>query len=80
MNPPLQVTRPPAIEVQKETKKPSEEGLKNGEQKTAYAMSVSDWSSDVCSSDLALVRMASGAPRSEIKEERSGGQDRKSVV
>src|SRR3546814_18846966 len=30
-------------------------------QKTAYEMRISDWSSDVCSSDLLLFRLASGA-------------------
>src|SRR3546814_4112836 len=29
-------------------------------QKTAYEMRISDWSSDVCSSDLALLAQASG--------------------
>src|SRR3546814_3221150 len=32
-------------------------------QKTAYEMRISDWSSDVCSSDLWLRRMALGNPR-----------------
>src|SRR3546814_6395444 len=31
-------------------------------QKTAYEMRISDWSSDVCSSDLALGRRQSGGP------------------
>src|SRR3546814_4084033 len=31
-------------------------------QKTAYEMRISDWSSDVCSSDLALGAMALAAP------------------
>src|SRR3546814_7152965 len=30
-------------------------------QKTAYEMLISDWSSDVCSSDLGAVRLAQGA-------------------
>src|SRR3546814_1359583 len=32
-------------------------------QKTAYEMRISDWSSDVCSSDLALSEALVGAPR-----------------
>src|SRR3546814_10694583 len=32
-------------------------------QKTAYEMRISDWSSDVCSSDLHLVLVGSGAPK-----------------
>src|SRR3546814_13500184 len=32
-------------------------------QKTAYEMRISDWSSDVCSSDLASVKIASGMPK-----------------
>src|SRR3546814_10376124 len=32
-------------------------------QKTAYEMRISDWSSDVCSSDLALIDCSHGMPR-----------------
>src|SRR3546814_3290490 len=32
-------------------------------QKTAYEMRISDWSSDVCSSDLAHARAVPGKPR-----------------
>src|SRR3546814_6106434 len=32
-------------------------------QKTAYEMRISDWSSDVCSSDLGFVKNLSGGPR-----------------
>src|SRR3546814_8313946 len=34
-------------------------------QKTAYEMRISDWSSDVCSSDLAFLRLFKGMPESE---------------
>src|SRR3546814_2146175 len=33
-------------------------------QKTAYEMRISDWSSDVCSSDLAFLRLFKGMPES----------------
>src|SRR3546814_6338437 len=38
-------------------------------QKTAYEMRISDWSSDVCSSDLEALR------RQERSQERAGGAD-----
>src|SRR3546814_8183599 len=38
-------------------------------QKTAYEMRISDWSSDVCSSDLAL-RPRSPSPRSSVRSSR----------
>src|SRR3546814_4469296 len=39
-------------------------------QKTAYEMRISDWSSDVCSSDLFLDRMAvQGSPRRRLAED-----------
>src|SRR5881628_270952 len=44
-------------------------------QKTAYEMSVSDWSSDVCSSDLVspfVVKHASGAPAYALRVEYGG--------
>src|SRR3546814_7409026 len=34
-------------------------------QKTAYEMRISDWSSDVCSSDLAVVRREAGSAAGE---------------
>src|SRR3546814_2586556 len=41
-------------------------------QKTAYEMRISDWSSDVCSSDLEpLLRLACGGPAD--RDPRSGG-------
>src|SRR3546814_20519736 len=40
-------------------------------QKTAYEMRISDWSSDVCSSDLTLsARLRQGAPRHEQQTHR----------
>src|SRR3546814_4747977 len=36
-------------------------------QKTAYDMRISDWSSDVCSSDLRLVRVFRPGPRAREK-------------
>src|SRR3546814_7690916 len=36
-------------------------------QKTAYEMRISDWSSDVCSSDLALARIETGRPDVDAK-------------
>src|SRR3546814_13226206 len=49
-------------------------------QKTAYEMRISDWSSDVCSSDLGNVRVTQAgmtltAPRMTIAYTRSGGTD-----
>src|SRR3546814_5581541 len=35
-------------------------------QKTAYEMRISDWSSDVCSSDLYRSRQAEGAARGQL--------------
>src|SRR3546814_8900560 len=58
-------------------------------QKTAYEMRISDWSSDVCSSDLGTVNEAAGAislfcvPESDYISGQvliAGGGDRKSVV
>src|SRR3546814_2731664 len=44
-------------------------------QKTAYEMRISDWSSDVCSSDLALCRPVGGRRALAQKQERwNGGQ------
>src|SRR3546814_18842094 len=37
-------------------------------QKTAYEMRISDWSSDVCSSDLDIVRRALQSPLRQIAE------------
>src|SRR3546814_5595519 len=37
-------------------------------QKTAYEMRISDWSSDVCSSDLALGLMARYSPRHQATQ------------
>src|SRR3546814_6617188 len=41
-------------------------------QKTAYEMRISDWSSDVCSSDLAIYRR-SGGERPPSRRRRNGG-------
>src|SRR3546814_16272123 len=44
-------------------------------QKTAYEMRISDWSSDVCSSDLGTVttsRSPSRSPRMDSRPDRSG--------
>src|SRR3546814_5543975 len=62
-------------------------------QKTAYEMRISDWSSDVCSSDLAFKVILGEAPfgpggdgpgviasRFAAGRQRDGGRDRKSVV
>src|SRR3546814_11560487 len=54
-------------------------------QKTAYEMRISDWSSDVCSSDLLLRRRRQHAqprrdPRTLSRKTRSGRQDRKYEV
>src|SRR3546814_2790169 len=44
-------------------------------QKTAYEMRISDWSSDVCSSDLhQLVSLAALAVGAEIHVEQTGGR------
>src|SRR3546814_6548045 len=40
-------------------------------QKTAYEMRISDWSSDVCSSDLQAIR-DSGLEADEVSNERTG--------
>src|SRR3546814_2404557 len=46
-------------------------------QKTAYEMRISDWSSDVCSSDLSEPRQGKRArPRSSEKIEIAGSQPR----
>src|SRR3546814_5827133 len=54
-------------------------------QKTAYEMRISDWSSDVCSSDLqggpcarqhAFARRSSGRPRARNADGSDGRQDR----
>src|SRR3546814_6049762 len=48
-------------------------------QKTAYEMRISDWSSDVCSSDRAAAALAGaggGDPRSRIARARGLGQAR----
>src|SRR3546814_11196391 len=42
-------------------------------QKTAYEMRISDWSSDVCSSDLALVAEAADADRLTLDGEFAAG-------
>src|SRR3546814_10855640 len=48
-------------------------------QKTAYEMRISDWSSDVCSSDLAVVQRlhvgATGVDHRLDREEHAGFQD-----
>src|SRR3546814_15900963 len=59
-------------------------------QKTAYEMRISDWSSDVCSSDLSCTRSATSTParsgrrpaarRSSFRRWRRARTDRKSVV
>src|SRR3546814_21000327 len=56
-------------------------------QKTAYEMRISDWSSDVCSSDLTPTRIQSRAARLSSLTQRAGriaprgpGSDRKSDV
>src|SRR3546814_5576948 len=43
-------------------------------QKTAYEMRISDWSSDVCSSDLMLGRRLRHDAMAEIEDERPIGQ------
>src|SRR3546814_9770799 len=43
-------------------------------QKTAYEMRISDWSSDVCSSDLARARAHVGDQGGGIAGQRRGGQ------
>src|SRR3546814_10439936 len=46
-------------------------------QKTAYEMRISDWSSDVCSSDLAariVDRIDQAAPGLEVERERAGSE------
>src|SRR3546814_4735368 len=48
-------------------------------QKTAYEMRISDWSSDVCSSDLAVavpVRLAGGRRRQPVYPRRQGAAGR----
>src|SRR3546814_2546116 len=40
-------------------------------QKTAYEMRISDWSSDVCSSDLPALRVADGVGRPALTAERA---------
>src|SRR3546814_11013731 len=40
-------------------------------QKTAYEMRISDWSSDVCSSDLSRERAAAGAPHQASRRPRT---------
>src|SRR3546814_10150880 len=44
-------------------------------QKTAYEMRISDWSSDVCSSDLVAVVLAEGKVRVEEVEKAGNGTD-----
>src|SRR3546814_2794821 len=41
---------------------------------TAYEMRISDWSADVCSSDLTLVAVSKTKPISDIMEAYNGGQ------
>src|SRR3546814_8176941 len=41
-------------------------------QKTAYEMRISDWSSDVCSSDLTILRRLVGKARADLV---AGGED-----
>src|SRR3546814_10046380 len=49
-------------------------------QKTAYELRISDWSSDVCSSDLSRSRCAApardGGPRRRGRRDRRGGRGR----
>src|SRR3546814_7966342 len=52
-------------------------------QKTAYEMRISDWSSDVCSSDLSEGRQGrrqQGRSRRDQEEARSGRRDRRTQV
>src|SRR3546814_20120088 len=42
-------------------------------QKTAYGMRISDWSSDVCSSDLAAAAQRGTAPSNHVAGERRPG-------
>src|SRR3546814_10754143 len=44
-------------------------------QKTAYEMRISDWSSDVCSSDLDARHLATGQPAHEIEAVDAGVDD-----
>src|SRR3546814_7532247 len=46
-------------------------------QKTAYEMRISDWSSDVCSSDLALVAIVVLAGHVHLPPARTGRQDQR---
>src|SRR3546814_2228803 len=49
-------------------------------QKTAYEMRISDWSSDVCSSDLLeFPRRAEGAPVVPQRRGRRGGEHRRLI-
>src|SRR3546814_13051195 len=41
-------------------------------QKTAYEMRISDWSSDVCSSDLVQYQCPSDASRKDVEPDRNG--------
>src|SRR3546814_14838188 len=43
-------------------------------QKTAYEMRISDWSSDVCSSDLPSAVLRRGPPQASLDDERQQGQ------
>src|SRR3546814_5136535 len=51
-------------------------------QKTAYEMRISDWSSDVCSSDLASAAPSRNPPRSDAVNERQQfrGEPHESLV
>src|SRR3546814_8525618 len=45
-------------------------------QKTAYEMRISDWSSDVCSSDLRLRVLAHPRPQATVPRRQEAGADR----
>src|SRR3546814_4038134 len=49
-------------------------------QKTAYALRISDWSSDVCSSDLLANRDARARPDRELQSRREGNRRRRRAV
>src|SRR3546814_2782704 len=48
-------------------------------QKTAYEMRISDWSSDVCSSDLLIADHGGAVPRDRESLERLAGVGRKTA-
>src|SRR3546814_7641021 len=45
-------------------------------QKTAYEMRISDWSSDVCSSDLFVLQLVTGGREAPLATIRTGPTDR----